>query len=69
MKTNYFKLLTTTNWHLYLYRVDFKPYYDRPAIRKGLLKPHKDAFGPYIFDGTLLYVTKELKQVRYFSVN
>lgn len=69
MQTNYFKLVTTTDWALYQYRVDFIPEEDRTAIRKGLVKSHKDALGPYVFDGTLLYSTKRVEQVRYFSVN
>lgn len=69
MQTNYFKLEATTDWCLYNYRADFIPDEDRGPIRKGLLKPHKDVLGPYVFDGTALYVTKRLEQVRYFSVN
>ncbi|XP_076183487.1 aubergine isoform X2 [Ptiloglossa arizonensis] len=55
LQTNYFKLLTTTDWCLYQYRVDFSPEEDRTIVRKGLLKLHKAKLGAYIFDGTVLY--------------
>ncbi|XP_043599743.1 piwi-like protein Siwi isoform X2 [Bombus pyrosoma] len=67
MQTNYFKLVTTTDWCLYHYRVDFYPDEDRNPIRKGLLKSHKDALGPYVFDGTVLYSNKRLEQTEFWS--
>lgn len=69
MQTNYFKLVTTTDWDLYQYKVEFFPNDERTAIRKGLVKSHKDTLGPYVFDGNLLYSIKRIEQVRYFSVN
>ncbi|XP_078036019.1 aubergine [Augochlora pura] len=61
LQTNYFKLLTTTDWCLYQYRVDFSPEEDRTVVRKGLLRLHKEAVGTYIFDGTVLYTSQRLK--------
>lgn len=66
MQTNYFKLVTTTDWNLYQYRVEFFPDEERTPIRKGLVKSHKDTLGPYVFDGGLLYSIKRVEQVRYF---
>ncbi|XP_060827964.1 piwi-like protein Siwi [Bombus pascuorum] len=67
MQTNYFKLVTTTDWCLYQYRVDFYPEEDRTPVRKGLLKSHKDALGPYVFDGTVLYSNKYVDQLEIWS--
>ncbi|XP_076626994.1 aubergine [Colletes latitarsis] len=60
LQTNYFKMLATTDWCLYQYRVDFSPEEDRTVVRKGLLRVHKEALGAYVFDGTLLYTSQRL---------
>ncbi|XP_014475840.1 PREDICTED: protein aubergine-like [Dinoponera quadriceps] len=62
LKTNYFKFITKPDWCIYLYRVDFAPEEDRTVIRKGLLKPHKEKLGVYIFDGTVLYTSNRLPE-------
>lgn len=61
LQANYFKLLTTTDWCLYQYRVDFSPEEDRTAVRKGLLRLHKETVGAYVFDGTVLYTSKRIQ--------
>ncbi|XP_054007565.1 piwi-like protein Siwi isoform X1 [Hylaeus anthracinus] len=62
LQSNYFKLLTTTDWCLYQYRVDFAPEEDRTMVRKGLLKLHKEALGgAYVFDGTVLYTSVRIQ--------
>lgn len=69
LQTNYFKLLTTPNWCLYKYRVDFEPEEERTVVRKGLLRVHQKKIDPYIFDGTVLYTSTRLPDVkilRYF---
>lgn len=60
LQANYFKLLATTDWCLYQYRVDFAPEEDRTVVRKGLLRLHKETVGAYVFDGTVLYTSKRL---------
>ncbi|XP_050489341.1 piwi-like protein Siwi isoform X1 [Bombus huntii] len=67
MQTNYFKLVTTTDWDLYQYKVEFFPNDERTAIRKGLVKSHKDTLGPYVFDGNLLYSIKRIEQLEIWS--
>nr|XP_050862637.1 piwi-like protein Siwi isoform X3 [Vespula vulgaris]XP_050862638.1 piwi-like protein Siwi isoform X3 [Vespula vulgaris] len=62
LRANYFRLLSTTNWTLYQYRVDFAPEEDRTATRKSLLKHHKEKLGAYIFDGTVLYTSHRLPE-------
>ncbi|XP_006616743.1 piwi-like protein Siwi [Apis dorsata] len=61
LQANYFKLLATTDWCLYQYRIDFAPDEDRTAVRKGLLKLHKEALGAYVFDGTVMYSSRRLQ--------
>ncbi|XP_076644828.1 aubergine isoform X1 [Halictus rubicundus] len=60
LQANYFKLLATTDWCLYQYRVDFAPEEDRTIVRKGLLRLHKESVGAYVFDGTVLYTSRRL---------
>ncbi|KAG7210785.1 hypothetical protein KM043_012278 [Ampulex compressa] len=62
LQSNYFKLLSMPDWCLYQYRVDFAPEEDRTAVRKGLLRLHKETLGAYIFDGTVLYTSNRLKE-------
>ncbi|XP_026300663.1 aubergine isoform X3 [Apis mellifera] len=61
LQANYFKLLATTDWCLYQYRVDFAPEEDRTAVRKGLLKLHREILGAYVFDGTVMYSSRRLQ--------
>ncbi|XP_076233645.1 aubergine isoform X2 [Calliopsis andreniformis] len=63
LQANYFKLLATTDWCLYQYRVDFAPEEDRTVVRKGLLRLHKETVGAYVFDGTVLYTSKRIPDV------
>ncbi|XP_068150422.1 LOW QUALITY PROTEIN: protein aubergine-like [Drosophila tropicalis] len=62
-QTNYFKLLTTPNWTIYQYRVDFVPDVDNTRLRRGLLSEHRDLLGGYIFDGTVLFCSTAFKPV------
>ncbi|XP_008216870.1 piwi-like protein Siwi isoform X2 [Nasonia vitripennis] len=59
---NYFKLLSTTDWCLHKYRVDFSPEEDRKVVCKGLLRPHRETLGAYIFDGSTLYTSTRLPE-------
>nr|XP_033336473.1 piwi-like protein Siwi [Megalopta genalis] len=61
LQANYFKLLATTDWCLYQYRVDFAPEEDRTVVRKGLLRLHRETVGAYVFDGTVLYTSRRLQ--------
>lgn len=56
-------MITSTDWCLYKYRVDFAPEEDRTVVRKGMLRLHKATLGAYIFDGTVLYTSHRLPQV------
>lgn len=63
LQANYFKLLSTTDWCLYQYSVDFAPTEDRTAVRKGLLRQCQEQLGAYIFDGAVLYTSQRLPEV------
>ncbi|XP_076749103.1 aubergine [Xylocopa sonorina] len=66
---NFFKLLTTTDWCLYQYRVDFAPEEDRTMVRKGLLKLHRQNLGAYVFDGTVMYSSRHIpEQLELWSI-
>uniref|UniRef100_A0ABD2WLF8 Piwi domain-containing protein n=1 Tax=Trichogramma kaykai TaxID=54128 RepID=A0ABD2WLF8_9HYME len=60
LKANYFKLLTTTDWSLYKYCVDYNPPIDHNVIKKALLREHREKLGAYIFDGSQLYTSTRL---------
>lgn len=62
--SNHFRLLKTTDWSLYQYRVDFSPEEDRNNIRKALLKDHKSTLlgEAYMFDGSMLFTIRRLPQ-------
>ncbi|XP_065358505.1 protein aubergine [Calliphora vicina] len=57
VQTNYFRILRTPLWSIHQYRVDFSPDVDMVRLRRAYLAQHKDLFGGYIFDGTLLFCT------------
>lgn len=57
---NYFKIKTLADWALQQYRVDIAPEEDRTFERRNLVKVHRETFGWYIFDGTVLYTSTRL---------
>lgn len=61
LKTNYFRISKKPDWAIYQYRVDFAPDVEITVIRKALLRPHKDLFVGYLFDGTMLFTTTKLE--------
>ncbi|XP_037932145.1 protein aubergine-like [Teleopsis dalmanni] len=63
VQTNYFRLLKTPEWVIHQYRVDFAPEVDLLHVRRGMIGQHKDLFGGYVFDGTLLFSTQNLKSI------
>lgn len=60
LTTNYFKLKRSPTWNLYQYRVDFSPDIEHAGIRKRLIAEQKANIGGYLFDGTMLFLTKVL---------
>lgn len=64
MRSNYFQLIKKPDMHLLQYRVDFTPEIDHPGVKKALIRVHERTLGKYVFDGTLLYNTTRLAQVK-----
>lgn len=60
LSSNYFKLLKTPEWSIYQYRVDFSPNLENEKIRRRLIHDLKPNFDGFLFDGTVLYLTKVL---------
>jgi aubergine len=60
LKANYFRLNKSPQWHIYQYRVDFAPEVEQMIVRKGLIGVHKQQLGGYLFDGTMVFLTKRL---------
>lgn len=53
--SNYFPIMSYTNWNLYQYRVEFSPEISSTNMQRALLRMHKERLGVYIFDGTILF--------------
>lgn len=58
LAANYFRFISTTQFKIYQYSVNFTPEIEITTIRKRLMKEHKGKLGGYIFDGTTLYVAE-----------
>lgn len=64
IQANFFRLLKSPSWSLYQYRVDFTPNVLDTRLSKALIAQQRPNFGcGYLFDGTLLYLTKKLEIV------
>ena len=55
LQSNYFPLASVTDWVVFMYRVDYAPDIDHIGVKKALLRVHKDKFGGYAFDGSVLF--------------
>lgn len=62
MMTNYYKIVTRPDWHLYQYHVDFNPPIDSRKLRKGMLYEHAKMFKCHLFDGMQLYSATKLDE-------
>lgn len=60
LTTNYFKLDKKPEWALYQYRVDFSPTLELRGLRNRMIFEQKKTLGGYLFDGTVLYITRKL---------
>lgn len=61
LKTNYFRLNRKEKGVVFQYRIDFDPPVDDSRVIHALLRVHGPAFGPYIFEGTMLFLYNKLK--------
>lgn len=61
LKTNYFRLKRQERSVVFQYRIDFDPPVEDSRVIHVLLRLHGPAFGPYIFEGTMLFLYNKLK--------
>lgn len=60
LAANYFRLVKAPKWNILQYRVDFSPDIELLHVRRALIREHREKIGGYIFDGTVLFVTRKL---------
>uniref|UniRef100_A0A182WDE0 Uncharacterized protein n=1 Tax=Anopheles minimus TaxID=112268 RepID=A0A182WDE0_9DIPT len=62
VKTNYFRLTRLEkNMCVFQYRVDFEPTVEDMRIMQALIRTQGPVVGPYIFDGTMLFLYNKLR--------
>lgn len=62
LKTNYFRLVRKEpNKSVFQYRIDFEPVIEDVRLIHELLRVQGPTIGPYIFDGTMLFLYNKLK--------
>lgn len=61
LQANYFRLLKTPKWNIYKYDVKFEPECLMARLRNALVTQHKARIGGFLFDGTQLFLTRELE--------
>ena len=66
--SNYFKLQSQPDWHLYQYHVDFNPEVDSKRIRQAMMWEQRALLGEVkVFDGMIMFLQKKLPQkVRFY---
>ncbi|EAL41570.2 AGAP011204-PA, partial [Anopheles gambiae str. PEST] len=62
LKTNYFRLTRKEDSVIFQYRIDFDPVVEDQRVVHALLRTQGPLFGPYIFDGTMLFLYNKLRQ-------
>lgn len=58
--TNYYYMNEAPQFKLYQYRVDFTPVEDNTTLKKALLRQNEGTIGRYVFDGSIMYLTRLL---------
>lgn len=61
LQANYFRLLKAPKWNIYKYHVTFEPEIAMARLRNAMIMQHKDKIGGFLFDGTQLFLTRELE--------
>uniref|UniRef100_A0A182QKA2 Aubergine n=1 Tax=Anopheles farauti TaxID=69004 RepID=A0A182QKA2_9DIPT len=61
LKTNYFRLMRKEDLVIFQYRIDFEPEVEDNRMTHALLRSQGPLFGPYIFEGTMLFLYNKLK--------
>lgn len=60
LTANFFRLPKIPAWSIYKYHTDFEPECLMARLKSAMIAQHKELIGGYLFDGTQLFVTKEL---------
>lgn len=63
LNANYFQVLRKPSWTIYQYHVEFKPDVELAGLRRYLVAQLKEMLGGYLFDGTMLFLTRQLEVV------
>ncbi|XP_050093639.1 protein aubergine-like [Anopheles aquasalis] len=61
LKTNYFRLTRSENMCVFQYRIDFEPIIENVGLICALIKTQAPVLGPYIFEGTMLFLYNKLR--------
>uniref|UniRef100_A0A182MXI4 Aubergine n=1 Tax=Anopheles dirus TaxID=7168 RepID=A0A182MXI4_9DIPT len=61
LKTNYFRLMRKEDSVVFQYRIDFEPEVEDQRVTHALLRSQGPLFGPYIFEGTMLFLYNKLR--------
>uniref|UniRef100_A0A182T1B7 Uncharacterized protein n=1 Tax=Anopheles maculatus TaxID=74869 RepID=A0A182T1B7_9DIPT len=61
VKTNYFRLTRKDKFSIFQYRVDFEPVVEDTRIMQALIRTQGPVIGPYIFEGTMLFLYNKLR--------
>ncbi|XP_058053389.1 protein aubergine-like [Anopheles bellator] len=62
LQANYFRLVRQEKSAIFQYRIDFEPPVEDTGLMHALLKTQAQAFGPYIYEGTILFLYNCLKK-------
>lgn len=61
LQANYYRFQKPPLWQIYRYHVEFKPEVLSEKLRKSLIFSLKEMLGGYLFDGTQLFLTRQLE--------
>ncbi|XP_050090510.1 protein aubergine-like [Anopheles aquasalis] len=61
LQANYFRLTRSENMCVFQYRIDFEPIIEDVGLMHALIKSQGPVLGPYIFEGTLLFLYNKLR--------
>ncbi|ETN59666.1 PIWI, partial [Anopheles darlingi] len=61
LQANYFRLTRAENMCVFQYRIDFEPVIENVGLICALIKTQAPVLGPYIFEGTMLFLYNKLR--------
>lgn len=60
-EANYFRLNKKPNWNIFQYEVYFQPNVLSMQLRRSLIRSQSEMLGGFLFDGTQIFLSRELK--------